>query len=417
MVADFTTGVGTPDLVQYPMLAVLTDKNAARLFVGQLVSQVCDKMMTVGLIWVLTQRASLAAIPWFLAVSALPHLLLAWRAGHWTNLLGPLKTVIWADWIRAAIFAGLAFAWPRVPPGAELAVLFAASFAANFASALFNPAMMSLPLHLGDAEVLQQLTAVLDSCFSLGSIVGPVCSALLYPWIGLRGLFLFNGLSFAFAAILESGVLTRLPASAEEAAGAAGSAASGMGELLRGDSLLRFMLGGFLGMNIFFGPLLVFLPLFAKAAYGGTIGTLASLETSLGAGTALGGVILTLVRFDSRTGVKISAGMGLMAVSYVAFTLTRVPWQGCACLAALGFFLATANVFILNLFQTRPAPRDVPTVMSLVNLISTASLPVSMGVLGLLVGRVEVRSLALACSCMLLLATAILVSSRELRQV
>ena len=73
-----------------------------------------------------------------------------------------------------------------------------------------------------------------------------------------------------------------------------------MGELLRRDSLLRVMIGGFLGMNLFFGPLLVFLPLFAKAAYGGNIGTLASLETSLGAGTALGGVFLALFAFKSK---------------------------------------------------------------------------------------------------------------------
>ena len=396
------------------MLAVLTDKNAARLFAGQLISQVCDKMMTVGLVWVLIERGSPAVIPWFLAVSALPHLLLAWRAGHWTNLIGPLKTVIAADWVRAVIFAGLAFVWPRVAPGSELAVLFAASFASNLASALFNPAIMSLPLYLGEASALQQLTAVIDSCFSLGSILGPLFSALLYPWLGLRGLFLFNGLSYAFAAALESGVLTRLPASAEEAA-AAPRRAAGMGDLLRGDSLLRVMIGGFLGMNLFFGPLLVFLPLFAKAAYGGTIGTLAALETALGAGTALGGVFLSLVPFGAKPGRKICLGMGLMAASYVAFTLTRSPWQGCACLAALGFFLATANVFVLNLFQSRPAPRDVPTVMSMVNLISTASLPFSMGALGLLIGKVDVRSLAVSCSCMLLLVTAVLVSNRELR--
>src|SRR6185312_600788 len=179
-----TSGYGTK--VQYRMFAVLADKNAARLFCGQLISQVCDKMMTVGLIWVLTERASLAVSPWFLAVSALPHLLLAWQAGHWTNLLGPLKTVIWADWARAAIFAGLALLWPRVEPGSELAVLFAASFLSNLAGALFNPAVMSLPLHLGEASALQQLTAVIDSCFSLGNIFGPLCSALLYPWIGLR---------------------------------------------------------------------------------------------------------------------------------------------------------------------------------------------------------------------------------------
>jgi MFS family permease len=396
------------------MFAVLTDKNAARLFGGQLLSQVCDKMMTVGLIWVLTERSSLSVIPWFLAVSALPHLLLAWKAGHWTNVLGPLKTVIWADWIRAGIFAGLALVWPQVAPGSQLAALFAASFLANLASALFNPAIMSLPLYLGESSALQQLTAVIDSCFSLGNIFGPLCSALLYPWIGLRGLFLFNGLSYALAAALESGVLTRLPASAGDESGAA-ARPSGMADLLRGDSLIRLMLGGFLGMNLFFGPLLVFLPLFAKAAYGGTIGTLASLETALGAGTALGGVVLTLIPFGARPGAKICAGMTMMAAAYVGFTLTRAPWQGCACLAALGFFLATANVFILNLFQSRPAPRDVPTVMSLVNMISTASLPFSMAAMGLLVGRVEVRSLAVACSCMLLVVTVLLASSRELR--
>ncbi|MFI5360359.1 MAG: MFS transporter [Elusimicrobiota bacterium] len=398
------------------MFAVLADKNAARLFCGQLISQVCDKMMTVGLVWVLTQRASPAAIPWFIGVSALPHLLLAWRAGHWTHVLGPLKTVIWSDWFRAAIFAGLAAVWPRIGAGAELPALFAASFAANLASALFNPAIMSLPLYLGEAGVLQQLTAMIDSCFSLGAIIGPLLSALLYPWLGLRGLLLFNGLSYAFAAVLESGVIARLPASAGGAESATPGAATGMRVLLRGDSLLRVMMGGFLGMNIFFMPLLVFLPLFAKAAYGGTIATLASLETSLGVGTALGGVFLALVRIDSKTGVKICVAMGMMALSYVGFTLTRAPWQGCACLAAVGYFMTTANVFSLNLFQTRPAPRDVPTVMSLINLISTASLPFSMGALALLLGKVEVRGLAFSCSCLLLLTTAALVSSRELRE-
>src|SRR5262249_33837079 len=158
-----------------------------------------------------------------------------------------------------------------------------------------------LPLYLGESSALQQLTAVIDSCFSLGNILGPLCSALLYPWIGLRGLFLFNGLSYALAAALESGVLTRLPASADGGEGPSDSA-SGMAALLRGVSLIRLMLGGFLGMNLFFGPLLVFLPLFAKAAYGGTIGTLASLETALGAGTALGGVALSLIPFGAKPG-------------------------------------------------------------------------------------------------------------------
>jgi predicted MFS family arabinose efflux permease len=349
-----------------------------------------------------------------LAVSALPHLLLAWRAGHWTARLGTLKTVIATDWARASIFAGLALAWPRVAPGSELAVLFAASFVANLASALFNPAILSLPLDLGGSGALQQLTALIDACFSFGNILGPICAALLYPKIGLRGLFLLNGLSYALAAVLETGVDAAAPAAADGVREDSGSTA-GMRRLLRNDPLLRLMLGAFLAVNLCSGPLFAFLPLFVKSAYGGTISSLAWLETSLGIGMAAGGVALSLVRLESRSGLKISWGTGLAAASYVAFSMTRTSWQGCACLAAMGFAVAANNIFILNVFQTRPAPADVPVVMSLVNLISTASLPVSMGVVGLLIGAVEVRRLALTCSVLCAAAAAFLISRRELR--
>jgi len=377
-----------------------------------MVSQVCDKMMTVGLVWVLIERASAPAVAWFLAVSALPHLLLALHAGRWTAALGPLKTVIAADWARAAVFALLAALWPRVGAGVQVPALFAASFAANAAGALFNPAIMALPVALAAPEGLQALTALVDTSFSLANVIGPACSALLYPLVGLRGLLLFNGLSYAFAAILESGVRPR--AAAVDGGADAGSA-DGIPAVLRADRLVRFMLGGFLAMNLFFAPLLVFLPLFARAAYGGTIGTLASLESSLSGGTLLATAALSVLTLKAGLGARIAGGMGVMAAAYVGFTLTRAPWQGCLCLAALGFFLAASNVFILTLFQTRPRPANVPVVMSLVNVISTASLPLSMGALGLLVGRFEPRPLAIACALGLALVTLRVASDRELR--
>jgi len=113
-------------------LDALKDRNAALLCSGQMVSQVCDKMMLVGLVWVLLERASPSAVAWFLAVSALPHLLLALHAGRWTAAFGPLKTVIASDAARAVVFVLLAALWPRVGAQSQVPALFAASFAAAY---------------------------------------------------------------------------------------------------------------------------------------------------------------------------------------------------------------------------------------------------------------------------------------------
>jgi MFS family permease len=372
-------------------------------------------MMTVGLVWVFTQEFSASVIPWFLAFSAVPHLLLSVHAGRWTSKLGPLRTIVWADILRGAIFILLALSWGSVPQGARLATLFAFSFISNFASALFNPAIMSLPVFLPEKHLLQEITALTDSCFSFGNIIGPLLSALLYPQLGLAGLFLFNGLSYLFAAWLESRITLATPSS-EGTDADSSEKPMNIGRLLKSDSLITYLLGGFLAINLFLGPLLAFMPLFVKGNYQGTINTLAWLETSLAIGMALGGAALSVFRLDSRAGIKIVSSMLGVSVSYLCFALTRQAGLGCACLLVLGFFLSLVNIFAINLFQTRPAPRDVPTAMSLVNVISAASMPFSMAAVGLLVETIDVRRLAVCFGCILLVVTFLVASNRELRR-
>jgi MFS family permease len=397
-------------------LEVLREKNPARLFYGQLISQTCDKMMTVGLIWAFASDFSPRFIPWFLGVSALPHLLLSWHSGRWTSRLGPLKTVVRTDLFRGVLFLALAPVWISIQPAARLPVLFAFSFVSNLAGALFNPAIMSLPVFLPEKNLLQQLTALIDSCFSFGSILGPLLSALLYPRLGLSGLFFFNGASYLFAASLESRVVLA-PAAAPETGAAAPQPEEPKNavKVLRGDGLLAFMLGGFLAVNLFLGPLMVFLPLFVKNGYHGSIGALAGLETALAAGMVLGGVALSVLRLDSRVGIKIAGSMTAVALAYLAFAFSRRTWQGGACLFVLGSALSMVNIFALNLFQSRPAAKDVPTVMSLVNLISVASLPFSMAAVGFLIEAMPVRTLALVSGALLMTATLAVASNRELR--
>jgi len=390
-------------------LAVFQDADAAKIFSGQAISQICDKMMTVGLVWVIVSLGSLRLVPWFLAAGALPHLLFSRPAAKWINKLGPLKTVVSMDAARGAVYLAAWAAWAAWP---KMALLFGATILANCASALFNPAILSLPTFLPRSKsgLLSQLTAMLDSCFSLGNVLGPVAAALLYPWIGLGGLFLANALSYFFAAGLESRIKSAqrtkndLPLGVTPAAPQPGSSRldSGLRRNDEKDSLIRFLLAAFFLMNLAFTPILAFLPLFAKYRFAGGIGILSAMETSLGLGMAGGSLVLSLTRLDGKAGPRLIASLFSVSIMYILFALNRSPYLACAALFLLGSALSVLNVTILTLFQTRPREEEVPAIMGWVNLISVGAIPLSMALMGGLVESANLGALALVCAATLL---------------
>lgn len=395
-------------------LAVFRDRDAARIFSGQAISQVCDKMMTVGLVWVIVQQGSLKLVPWFLAAGALPHLLLSRPAAGWVARLGALRTVIAADAARAVVFL---LAWATWASWPKAAYLFLITLVANCASVLFNPAIMCLPMQLPAAKsgLLSRLTAMVDSCFSLGNVIGPVVAALLYPWIGLAGLFLVNALSYVLAAVLEAQIRV-VDAPAEAAAQAAPQARTAGRVAFAEDSLLRFLLGQFFLMNLLITPMFAFLPLFAKYRFAGRIGMLAALETAIGLGTIAGSLLQSVLHLEARTGPRVIGGAIMVSLMYVFFAVNRDPAMACAALFLLGLSSSVINVGILTLFQTRPLEIDVPKVMSVVNLISVGALPISMLALASLMERVDLGRVALGCSGAMLLLSFTLALHPEVRR-
>ena len=83
---------------------VLRDKNSQIIFLSQLVSAVCEKMMSIGLIWFLTKEYSINIVPWFLALSFFPHLLMAFYSTPIINRIGPMKTVISAEFSEGLFY-------------------------------------------------------------------------------------------------------------------------------------------------------------------------------------------------------------------------------------------------------------------------------------------------------------------------
>ena len=154
----------------------------------------------------------------------------------------------------------------------------------------------------------------------------------------------------------------------------------------------------FLLMNFFLAPVMIFMPWYAKNVYSDGISAFARLEVALAIGTVAGSALLSLVPLPGPTWKKITFSLSLMAISYLLFTCSHTLLVGSLALGLLGFFLALANVLILNFFQSSSDPQDVPVVMGMVNLISVASLPISMGVVGAVIDGIPVQSFASVCA-------------------
>lgn len=396
-------------------LEVLKDRDASKIFAGQAISQICDKMMSLGLVWVLASSNSLRLVPWFLAAGALPHLLLARFTGTWVERFGPLKTVITTDLIRGVIYLAAALAWTS---DSSISLLFLVTVLANCASALFNPAILSLPprLQLAKDEQLSQLTAMIDSCFSLGNILGPVAAVAFYPLLGLKGLFLLNSISYVFAGLLETRVRLAVPDTAANVS--PGEIPTTSDKLvLSEDRLIRYMLVSFFLMNLVLTPLLAFLPLFAKTQFEGQIGVLAAMETAIGAGSVLGGIFLSLLKSHGKTGPRIIASLFVIALTQLIFSMSQDSRMTCAALFVLGIALSVINVSVLTLFQSRPCESDVPKVMSYVNLISVGAIPLSMIAVGSCIELLPLRTFAVGLSLAYLAIASITALNPEVRRV
>lgn len=392
--------------VKGPQFFVLLDANSQRVFWGQLISQACDKLMSVGMIWVLSTEFSPKWVPWFIAFGALPHFLLAYQSGHLINRWGALRTVIGADLFRGVLF--MICAWLTMLAKHDnhlLALLMVTAIISNIAGALFNPAILSLPVSMMDpGEKRDKLTALIDSCFSFGNVLGPLLSALAYALTGLAGTLAINGLSYFFSAILAIGIKLQkpqnnaLPVDAETGETTEIPAPKTVQQVLKTQPVIFGMLITFLLMNFFLAPLMIFMPWYAKNIYADGIAGLAKLEAFLGLGTVVGGLLLSFVKVPGSTWKRVSISLTLMSLAYLGFTFSHQLWLGCVSVLALGFFLAVANVIILTFFQSAPEAQDVPVVMGMVNLISVASLPISMGVLGSFIEFVQVPQFAAVCA-------------------
>jgi MFS family permease len=367
-------------------------------------STICDKMMSIGLVWYLTTEYSINIVPWFLAVSFLPHIFMSFYSSKIINRHGTLKTVIATEYFRGVVLLALFGVLFLIPEKSTmfLSALFGASFLVGIGSSVFNPAILSLPPILVEEEKVPALNALLDTSFSISNILGAACAIVLLNIFDIKILVLINAVSFFAAALLQGRVKLRN----QEAAVVEDSRKLGPMAVLKKYPAIMRMLLSFLFINVVFTPILVMIPWYVENVFKGNGSDLAWIEAAMGAGAFLTGMYLSLsaftVRAEKRIGM-IAIICFLFGLFFQVFSFSKTTVEASCLLFLIGILSTFLNVQVLTYFQTSLHEHEVPSIMVAVNIISAASMPLSFAISGILFPVVDIPRFALICGLLTML--------------
>ncbi len=186
--------------------SVFKNKNFVLLFLGQVVSnlgtQIFNFAMSIYIYDITDNNAIIAGI--YFALGGVIFFILTPFAGAIIDKIDKVKVVYITDFINGlAIVVAGGIIFMGVTSNIALIVLFVTTIILSVNGALFNPAIRTLPAYMLEDDQQQQASSLIMGLFALYSIIGGIVGALMYNYLSVEFIFLFNGISFILSGISE----------------------------------------------------------------------------------------------------------------------------------------------------------------------------------------------------------------------
>jgi len=247
------------------------------------------------------------------------------------------------------------------------------------AQAFGGPAHHSLMPSLVDKEHLPNAIAFNAIQFNLARVIGPLLAGAALTAFGMVACFGLNGLSFV-AVIIALLMLRARPAAANTGRSMKDEMKGGFAYVRSNPSMVGLATLGFMG-TFLGGPLLTFLPLFARDVLGGDVAQYTHLMSWAGAGAVVGALGAAWLGKFQHMGRAVLALQVAMGVVIVLFANTRLPWANALLLFTGGACMVMVFATLQSLVQLR-APNELRgRVMSIYMMAFRGGMP-----LGSLVG-------------------------------
>lgn len=350
--------------------------NAIKLVSGQCLTQILDRALLVAMIWFVVQHHNKVDVAIFLGIATIPYFFAVGISSIVINKFGALRVVYLADFLRACWFLAVYITLSHSYSAVELSIVL---FVSNCLASLFDPAILSLPPLIMSKSKVHKLTAMLNSCVSIGAIIGPAAAILVTHGLGLRNLFLFVSFSYLIAGALELTIkIEHRPEGIES--GIANKVKGYMNLISNIDFRIYFFL--FIGIlqNLLIAPLQVFLPIYIHRIMNLGMVSYTHLQIAMGIGAIMGALLVSFFsRLSERLSLVLAAAFYLLSTCfYILFSMGISFNSSMFSVFGMDFFMSAGNVIVLSLYQQLAPKNQLPFIMSCVMFISVAVAPLAM---------------------------------------
>lgn len=266
----------------------LRHTNFRRLFLGQAISSLGDRLVPVALAFaVLDLTGSVTDLGLVAAAQTVPLIVFVLLGGVWADRLPRQRVMLASDAVRAMaqgvsallLLQGQAHVW-------QLAALQAVYGAAE---AFFGPASTAVVPQTIEAGELQQANALMALSGNIAAVLGPAFAGVIVATIGAGWGLAIDAMTFVASALFLA--LMRVePVIVAARASTLAELRAGW-QAFRSRTWLWVTVGYFtLFIGFVYAPLLVLGPQVARTALGGP-GAWAAITTALGFGSLAGGLV------------------------------------------------------------------------------------------------------------------------------
>ena len=352
------------------------------LWLGSAVSLLGDQFYFVALPWLVLQLSgSSLALGTIMMSAAIPRGLLMLMGGAVSDRLAPRNILLVTTVARTLLVTFIAvLTWAH---WVEVWQLYFLAFAFGVADAFGLPAGQALLPTLVAPDQLTVANSMFSSSMQASSLLGPAPAGLVIKVWGLATAFFIDAASFLFA-IVPLAQLPK-PARVHPPSERRPSVLHSIGEGLRyvwHDDALRSLVMLTAGINLWaMGPVLVGLPVLAKARFGSSA-AFGTMMSCFGGGALAGMALAGMMRARRRRGLRFLAlvaaeSIGIAAIAFITqFALVA------AVLVAIGVAAGLANVSIMAWIQGYVDRALMARVMSVLMFGAFGLMPVSLVLAG-----------------------------------
>ena len=380
----------------------LRSRNFLLLWLGQLVSQMGDRVHAIALMWwVLEETGSAALMGTVLIAATIPAVALGPLAGGYVDRWNRKFVIVGADFLRGALVVWVAVL--AIVGRLEIWQLLTATTLMSAAAVFFGPAVSATIPNLVRRSEITRANSLSQIVTQSTGIAGPALGGLLVAVWGVGGVFLLNGLSFLLSGVSE--LFISIPPT--EGRGAPRkhilSELKDGFRFVRGQATVFGILRTAAVLNFFTAPFAILLPIAARDRLGRGSAEFGFIMAAFSAGFLGASAFLAIARDRERKHPFIILGIALAGACLLSMGLLISYPAYIVLMAMIGVLIGFANILTMAYFQS-VVPDDMRgRVFGFMTTLAGGLQPLAFGVLGMLADAVSVPVVFMVCGAALVL--------------